>query len=371
MITIRIISLFNACALCFSSFPSLSVLKAESTEIKYEYGVFLGADPDDIPEMESYKKVVIDAQAFTDSEIKGLKDNGHIVYSYINLGSVEEYRDYFDTYKKYSLGIYTNWEDERWIDVSQEEWQNFVVNTLANDILTKGIDGLFVDNCDVYYNYNEEKIFNGITEILKGFKKYGTYVIINGGDAYIKEYVQRNSDLSPIMDAVNQESVFSAIEWDNGKKFIENRPNEREYFQEYCKLVSDNNKDVYLLEYTKNSKIIESIKTYCSVNGYTYYASDSLDLVTPGHEAGSQLLIKKHSLPGDANLDENVDMSDAVLIMQALANPNKYGTNGTYSAHITKEGIENADVEGNNGLTTIDALTIQKYLLKLIKVLPI
>ena len=90
MITIRIISLFNACALCFSSIPSLSVLKAESTEIKYEYGVFLGADPDDIPEMESYKKVVIDAQAFTDSEIKGLKDNGHIVYSYINLGSVEE-----------------------------------------------------------------------------------------------------------------------------------------------------------------------------------------------------------------------------------------------------------------------------------------
>ncbi|WP_295073497.1 leucine-rich repeat protein [Ruminococcus sp.] len=67
---------------------------------------------------------------------------------------------------------------------------------------------------------------------------------------------------------------------------------------------------------------------------------------------------------GDANGDDGVDMSDVVLVMQSLANPNKYGINGTDEHHITEKGIDCADVEGNgNGITSSDALKIQKYLL--------
>ncbi|WP_303838132.1 hypothetical protein [Ruminococcus flavefaciens] len=58
-------------------------------------------------------------------------------------------------------------------------------------------------------------------------------------------------------------------------------------------------------------------------------------------------------------------MSDVVLIMQALANPNKYGVNGTEPSHITSEGSKCADTDGN-GLTVSDALRIQQYLLGLI-----
>ena len=69
-------------------------------------------------------------------------------------------------------------------------------------------------------------------------------------------------------------------------------------------------------------------------------------------------------LAGDANCDKVVNMGDAVLIMQSLANPNKYGLNGTDEHHITEKGIDCADVEGNgDGITANDALKIQKYLL--------
>ena len=159
-------------------------LNAKNADIKYEYGVFLGAEPEDIPDMESFRKIVVDAQSFTEEEISRLKESGHIVYSYINIGSVEEYRSYFDKFNKYTLGVYENWEDERWVDVSQEEWQDFILDKLAKDILAKGVDGLFVDNCDVYYNFKEDRIYDGVTKILKGFKNSGTYVIINGGDTY-------------------------------------------------------------------------------------------------------------------------------------------------------------------------------------------
>ena len=74
---------------------------------------------------------------------------------------------------------------------------------------------------------------------------------------------------------------------------------------------------------------------------------------------------------GDANNDKGVDMADVVLIMQSLANPNKYGLNGTDDHHITAKGLANADVnKTGDGVTNADALTIQQYLLGLLTKLP-
>ena len=68
---------------------------------------------------------------------------------------------------------------------------------------------------------------------------------------------------------------------------------------------------------------------------------------------------------GDANCDNTVDMSDVVLIMQALANPNKYGLEGTEKSHITETGWNLGDVDrSSEGITANDALRIQEYLLK-------
>ena len=65
-------------------------------------------------------------------------------------------------------------------------------------------------------------------------------------------------------------------------------------------------------------------------------------------------------------------MADAVLIMQALANPDKYDVGGTSENHITETGRLNADVNSESpGLTTDDALVIQMYLLGLVDKLPL
>ncbi|WP_024859955.1 glycosyl hydrolase [Ruminococcus flavefaciens] len=71
---------------------------------------------------------------------------------------------------------------------------------------------------------------------------------------------------------------------------------------------------------------------------------------------------------GDANCDGGVDMSDVVLIMQSLANPNKYGLSGTDKSHITAKGQLNGDVDADvKGITSNDALRIQEFLLGKIK----
>ena len=81
--------------------------------------------------------------------------------------------------------------------------------------------------------------------------------------------------------------------------------------------------------------------------------------------------VPANAVYGDANCDGSVDMSDVVLIMQALANPNKYGVNGSDKHRITSQGTTNADCcNVGDGMTTNDALAIQQYLLKLVKALP-
>jgi hypothetical protein len=70
------------------------------------------------------------------------------------------------------------------------------------------------------------------------------------------------------------------------------------------------------------------------------------------------------TVKGDANCDGKVDLADAILIMQSLANPNKYGIDGTAEHHLTAQGRANADMNGD-GLTVDDALAIQLKLLGL------
>ncbi|MBR6242251.1 MAG: glycoside hydrolase family 9 protein, partial [Ruminococcus sp.] len=89
----------------------------------------------------------------------------------------------------------------------------------------------------------------------------------------------------------------------------------------------------------------------------TLYANDELiwgvepDGTTPKEEPN---VPDKNdtTLWGDANCDGTVDISDAVLIMQYLSNPDKYA--------ISAQGLANADcVDNPKGLTSSDALAVQ------------
>lgn len=69
-------------------------------------------------------------------------------------------------------------------------------------------------------------------------------------------------------------------------------------------------------------------------------------------------------IKGDSNCDGQVDMADVVFIMQALANPDRYGEKAEEYQGITALGKLNGDMNGD-GLTVNDALAIQKKLLGL------
>ena len=141
-------------------------------------------------------------------------------------------------------------------------------------------------------------------------------------------------------------------------------------------------KETVKVTYDSNYNLPSPTRTGYNFNGW-YTAADNGTQVTNNDKVkiiGAQTLYAYWSENstsselkyGDANCDNEIDMSDAVIIMQALSNPNKYGTNGTAKSHMSEQGVANADCDkSSKGLTTNDALAIQLFLLKKVNTLPI
>lgn len=243
---------------------------------KRDYGVFLNVDDSSLERLEMYETIVIDAQYFTKKDIAQLHENGTTVYTYLNIGSIENFRKYYTAYEKLAIGSYEHWDEEKWVDAASPDWQRFIMQ-LARELYEKDVDGFFIDNCDVYYYAPRKDIFDGLTVILQYIMTLGKEVIINGGDTYVTEYKERYGTIDPIMTGVNQETVWSHIDFAKGT-FNEQNREEREYFCGYLESCKADGMEVYLLEYTANRKLIRKIEKYCRKQGFHFYISDSLEL---------------------------------------------------------------------------------------------
>lgn len=76
---------------------------------------------------------MIDAQYFSKKDIRKLHAGGTKVYSYLNIGSIENFRPYYKTYEHLAIGDYENWEEEKWVNVADKDWQEFM-DTLAGKL---------------------------------------------------------------------------------------------------------------------------------------------------------------------------------------------------------------------------------------------
>ena len=252
-------------------------IEVQTNKSEEDYGVFLSLDNSDLSIFLKYKLVVIDAQYFDKSDIDFLHENGIEVYSYLNIGSLENFRDYYNTYEEYTLEVYENWEEEKWVDVSVKVWQDFITDELANQLFEKGIDGFFIDNCDVYYTYNETKIYNGLETILRKLKSFNVDVVINGGDEFVNDYYENNNSIEEIITGINQEDVFTSYDFDN-EKFETANSEDSLYYKEYIEKFGAMGTEIYLLEYTDDLEVISQIENYCKKNDFMFYVSDSIEL---------------------------------------------------------------------------------------------
>jgi cysteinyl-tRNA synthetase len=111
----------------------------------------------------TFRVINIDADPaggnFGDEEIATLRAGGqNIVLSYLNLGSCENYRSYFAQSPPGHASCqasgalttpYAGYADEMWADLSNEAYQDLMVNYVAARLVARGVDGFYLDNLEV------------------------------------------------------------------------------------------------------------------------------------------------------------------------------------------------------------------------------
>lgn len=271
-----LILFFAICFVCHSM-----TICAQETEQNNapRFGVFLGVDSEKLADanekMDAYDIIVIDAQQFSSAQIRQWKSEGKTVYSYLNVGSLETYRAYYQKYQQYALAPYEHWKDEYWMDVSQKSWQKNICK-IGKKLSKKGVDGFFLDNTDVYYLYPKTEIYEGLIAMIKGLGNYTDTLIINGGDVFVKQLIKNKQ--ASLISGVCQESVFSQIIDYEKNIFRKQQKSSTNYYKKYLNRCKKAGLDVYLIEYTRDKKLRRNAEKYCARKGYGIYVSSTVGL---------------------------------------------------------------------------------------------
>lgn len=240
------------------------------------YKVYLGLNGSDVNRIIKAKPsiAVIDFSEFGDAQIKKLRSKGIKLISYLNMGAIEKTRPYYSKYKKYAIGNYSDW-DEKWMDLSAESWQNFLISK-AKEFKKRGAIGLYIDNLDVVEEYKSRKLYEPARKILKHIRKEtGLYLMVNGADYFVTRCIK---DKVVHFQAIQQEEVFTRITSISKNKAGSQTTGEKKRLKAYC--VNARKKvDVYLLEYRASASNLLKIKAFCKKYKMNYYNSKTVDLL--------------------------------------------------------------------------------------------
>lgn len=223
--------------------------------------------------------IVIESDDYTAAQVKAIKDKGYKVLAYLSVGTIEKERSWWNKYKQYRLQRLEDWPNEYYVDVRKVGWINFLLSR-AKALRSKGYDGLWCDNLDVYEYNKSTSMFNGCRMALTQLKKVGGYIMVNGGSDFFDKAMDKGIDLKTMVNGVTQEEVYSRITNYSGKgKFGEQEKEQHKWYKEYMIRLKKHGVQTFLLEYTRSESLKTRIKNFCSKYKMTgYYISGDVDL---------------------------------------------------------------------------------------------
>lgn len=263
-------SLLGVLAVAFVAFSFFFI----SFDKQEDYGVFIGMEKESLLNLKkSYKTFVLDATYLEESDIQQIRKKSKETFAYLNIGALEKSNSFYATFKDLTFKPYDNWPDESWIDVTNANWQEFLVHHLAKNLKDKGIDGLFLDNVDVYDHDQRPEVYQSLLQLLKDFKEKNLKIIVNGGSTFVSQLVNEDSKLAQrLIYAVNQESVFLAYDFDT-EQAIQQKADDKTFYIDYLSKVQDAKIKVFVIEYGANKEEAEYILKQGKQRRYGIYFS--------------------------------------------------------------------------------------------------
>jgi endo-alpha-1,4-polygalactosaminidase (GH114 family) len=96
-----------------------------------------------------FELVVVDGELARVDEVAALRARRVTVLGYLSVGTIEEWRSWYRSLRRFRLGAWADWKDEWFADVSKRKLRRRISTEIAPRLLGKGFDGLFLDNVDM------------------------------------------------------------------------------------------------------------------------------------------------------------------------------------------------------------------------------
>ena len=95
-----------------------------------------------------YDLLIVDGEGASASQVAALRRAGKLVLAYLDVGTIEPYRSWYPLLKPYRLAYWPDW-GEWYAAVSRPGYRRAIAGRIAPMLLSKGFDGLFLDNTDM------------------------------------------------------------------------------------------------------------------------------------------------------------------------------------------------------------------------------
>lgn len=155
-----------------------------------------------------YDLVVFDSDQYP--KFQGNRKHGQVILGYLSTSEAEEYRSYYTDIQQMGLLMEASdtWPDHKFIDIRNEQWRDYIVNTLVPHVLEQGFDGVMLDTIDtaIYLEEREPKRFAGMKDaaialIRAIHKRYpDCLIMLNRGFPILE-------DVAPYLDYTLAESI--------------------------------------------------------------------------------------------------------------------------------------------------------------------
>lgn len=247
-LTILLVVSFMRFAYATESLPiNTSATMMKSTAVFYAMN-----PPVDL--LGQFQRVIVESDNIRPDELNALHSRGARVFAYLSIGEVSPSRKWYKQVKpEWILGRNNVWDSEV-LDLTNPEWQAFLLDNLVTPLAKKGYDGLFLDTLDSYYLYSKnqeerQRQARALADILKTIKQRYPQMRLIANRGF-----EAMPTIAPLLEAVVVESLYAS--WDNANKtYQEANPEGRIWLlQQIEALQHDYDMEIIIIDYLPASR---------------------------------------------------------------------------------------------------------------------
>jgi endo-alpha-1,4-polygalactosaminidase (GH114 family) len=226
--------------------------------------------------LADYGLVVVDGEGVSADEVAAMHANGSVVLGYVSVGSIEKGRFWYKSARNYKLDFWGDW-GEWYADTSRAGFRDLISERVAPKLLSKGLDGLFLDNVDMIEAHPRQK--KGMRLLVKRLSKIthsrGGFLFAQNGEDSIGPSLR-------YLDGWNREDVGFTYDFDK-KHYARVRSGENADALAALRRVSARGLFTTATSYTGGSAAdaSEAVQMICSVGAIPFVSNILLTRIDP------------------------------------------------------------------------------------------